>query len=126
MENLLPSTQKALASLEKLKGFIDADNLPIHQQWDVQELMAGIKADIECLNLLCQEEKKEDPKVVSVRRAIIVQCFRMRRLQKDYYKHKSPSVLVESKNVEARVDRLLLELEQLTGIKLATLLEKYP
>jgi hypothetical protein len=135
--------------IEMLHGFIDLDNMAVHQVYQVQELMQVAREAIELQEGLIENlnvanhnldeawrawkaeyEKiranQPKPEVVKCRYEIIVQTYRMRRLQKDYFLHKSPSVLVQSKNVEARVDRLLAELEQLTNIKLYDLIKNEP
>lgn len=123
-------------ALERLHGLIDLDNMAVHQVYQVQELMQLAREAIELqegtIENLYEEidglKSKNESKqaVAKCRREIIVQTYRMRRLQKDYFTHKSPSVLVQSKNVEARVDRLLAELEQLTNIKLSDLIKNEP
>jgi hypothetical protein len=48
---------------------------------------------------------------------LIEQTIRMRTLQKEYFKHRMQSSLIESKTVEHRVDRLILELKESTVAK---------
>jgi hypothetical protein len=48
---------------------------------------------------------------------LVEQTIRMRKCQKECFKHKMARDLVESKNVEARVDRLIVELHESTVAK---------
>lgn len=64
--------------------------------------------------------------IVKLRRQIITQTARLRYLERMADKTKKESVIRDAKNVGARVDRLLKELQEVTQIDLVQLANKNP
>ncbi len=61
------------------------------------------------------------PEIRTATKALVQTTKRLRALQKEYFQFKDPRVLRECKNVEARLDREIVELEELIGKKIEDL-----